>query len=51
MVLWWVPAGQFPTVAEAKERLELLQTHSDTAAAFTFKHPFAAPQPSAVFQS
>jgi len=50
MVLWWVPSGHVPTVAEAKERLEILRTHSDTAAAFTFKHPFAAPEPTAVFQ-
>jgi hypothetical protein len=51
IALWWVPAGHLPTVAEAKGRLELLRTHGDTAAAFTFKRPFAAPQSSAVFQA
>jgi Domain of unknown function (DUF3291) len=49
-VLWWVPAGHIPTVAEAKERLEMLQTQGDTAAAFSIKHTFAAPEPSTVVQ-
>jgi len=51
LVLWWVPAGHIPTVAEAKERLELLRMQGDTAAAFSIKHPFAAPEPATVFQS
>lgn len=37
-VLWWVPAGHRPTLAEAKERLERLAAHGPTAAAFTFAH-------------
>jgi len=49
-VLWWVPAGHIPTVAEAKERLEMLQTQGDTDAAFSIKHTFAAPEPSTVVQ-
>ncbi len=45
-VMWWIPAGQIPTVQEAMERLAHLQAHGDTAHAFTFKKTFA-PQPSA----
>ena len=36
MVLWWVPAGHVPTVAEAAHRLGLLRQHGPTDAAFTF---------------
>ena len=43
IVLWWVPAGHIPSVAEAKERLTLLLAHGETAEAFTFKRPFAPP--------
>ena len=43
MVLWWIPAGQLPTVDEAKERLEHLAEHGPTAFAFTFKARFASP--------
>ena len=31
MVLWWVPAGHEPTMAEAVERLTLLRQHGPTA--------------------
>jgi hypothetical protein len=37
MVLWWVPPGHEPSVAEAQERLEHLDLHGPTAYAFTFK--------------
>jgi hypothetical protein len=43
LVLWWVPAGTVPTVAQAKERLELLAGQGPTAGAFTFRVPFPAP--------
>ena len=43
MVLWWIPAGRFPTVEEAKWRLDHLEVHGPTATAFTFKARFAAP--------
>lgn len=39
-VLWWVPAGQIPTVDEAKERLELLWQNGPSPEAFTFRHRF-----------
>jgi hypothetical protein len=43
MALWWVPAGQLPTVAEAEERLEDLRAHGPTPRAFTFRERFPAP--------
>jgi hypothetical protein len=43
MVLWWVPQGHEPTVAEAVARLEHLRKHGATAEAFTFGEAFAAP--------
>lgn len=44
MVLWWVPAGHIPSVAEAIERLELLRRDGPTPAAFTFRSPFTPEQ-------
>jgi hypothetical protein len=43
LVLWWIPRGHRPTVSEAIERLEMLRAKGPTAAAFTFRQPFAAP--------
>jgi Domain of unknown function (DUF3291) len=43
MVLWWIPAGELPTVEEAKERLEHLRVHGPTPYAFTFKARFPSP--------
>ncbi|WP_020393756.1 DUF3291 domain-containing protein [Thiolinea disciformis] len=40
MVLWWVPTGHQPSVEEAKQRLEQLQTQEPSAEAFTFKKLF-----------
>ena len=40
--LWWVPAGQRPTVTDAEERLRLLRAHGPTPAAFTLKRHFPA---------
>jgi Domain of unknown function (DUF3291) len=42
-VLWWVPAGQLPTAADAEQRLAHLRTHGPTERAFTFRAPFPAP--------
>ena len=47
-VLWWVPEGTVPTVAEAQERLAHLREHGPTATAFTFRAPFPAPDGSPV---
>jgi uncharacterized protein DUF3291 len=30
LVLWWIPAGATPTVAEAQERLQYLKEHGPT---------------------
>jgi Domain of unknown function (DUF3291) len=43
LALWWIPAGQLPTVADARERLEHLGEHGPTPYAFTFRTPFSAP--------
>jgi hypothetical protein len=43
MVLWWVPAGHQPTVAEAAARLVHLRQHGPTPEAFNFGEAFAAP--------
>ena len=41
LVLWWVPAGHIPTLAEAIGRLGQLRRDGPTPAAFTFRVPFA----------
>lgn len=43
-VLWWIPAGHIPTLAEAVARLELLQKNGAGPEAFTFANPFPAPE-------
>ena len=43
VVIWWVPAGTRPTVAEARERLDHLHREGPTPFAFTFRVPFPAP--------
>ncbi|WP_335985554.1 DUF3291 domain-containing protein [Glycomyces sp. MUSA5-2] len=42
--LWWVPAGERPTVQDAEKRLTMLREKGPTADAFTLKDLFAAPQ-------
>lgn len=41
VVLWWVPAGHRPTVAEAVDRLDHLTEHGPSPTAFTFRRRFA----------
>lgn len=43
LVLWWVRAGQLPTVADAEERLARLRAHGPSRDAFTFREHFPAP--------
>jgi len=43
VVLWWVPKGHRPTVAEAIAKLELLREKGLTEEAFTFKRAFPPP--------
>ncbi|MET0909801.1 MAG: DUF3291 domain-containing protein [Ilumatobacteraceae bacterium] len=40
VVLWWVPSGHRPSVAEAIERLAHLEANGPTPYAFTFSHRF-----------
>ncbi len=42
-VLWWVPAGQRPEIAEARDRLTTLRQRGPSAAAFTFKQDYPPP--------
>ena len=41
--LWWVPAGERPTVQDAEERLRHLREHGPTERAFTLRTGFPAP--------
>lgn len=43
LVLWWVPRGHRPDVAEAIARLELLKAKGPGPEAFTFAQPFPPP--------
>lgn len=40
MVLWWVPAGHIPTLAEGMRRLERLRSEGPSPEAFTFKDSY-----------
>ncbi len=48
VVLWWVPCGQRPTLAEAHARLLALRAHGPRPDAFTMAQPFPAPVSAAV---
>ena len=43
LVLWWVPRGHVPTVAEAEERVAHLRAHGPAPQAFTFREHFPPP--------
>ena len=43
VVLWWVPRGHRPTMAEAADRLQRLREHGPTREAFTFRQAYPAP--------
>ena len=47
LVLWWVPAGETPTVDDAKARLTMLRERGPTADAFTVRSSFPRPVESA----
>lgn len=44
MALWWIEEGYFPTVLEARQRLESLDQQGPTPFAFTFKNLFDCPE-------
>jgi hypothetical protein len=43
VVLWWVPGGHRPSVADAEERLLRLRWVGPTPSAFTFRDTFPSP--------
>ncbi len=43
IVMWWVPAGHEPTVAEGDAKLRHVREHGPTAEAFTFAQQFPPP--------
>jgi hypothetical protein len=43
LVLWWIPAGTVPTIAEAGDRLALLSERGPAPDAFTLRNSFPAP--------
>ena len=43
LVMWWIPAGEIPTVEDGKRRLERLREEGPSDEAFSFRHPFPAP--------
>ncbi|MBL7495925.1 DUF3291 domain-containing protein [Frankia sp. CNm7] len=43
LALWWVPAGAWPTVADAEERVRHLREHGPTPWAFTLREYFPPP--------
>ena len=42
-VLWWIPAGTLPEIADAQAALRRLRRNGPTPDAFTFRSPFSAP--------
>lgn len=42
MVMWWVPEGCVPSLAEAMRRLERLKAEGPSPEAFTFKDSYAS---------
>jgi hypothetical protein len=48
LVLWWIAAGETPTVDQGKARLEELRTQGPSPAAFTFRKPFPPPDAQAI---
>src|SRR5256885_10833486 len=43
LVLWWIPAGTLPALAEAGGRLEILRRRGPSPQALTLPRPHAAP--------
>ncbi|WP_394763843.1 DUF3291 domain-containing protein [Phenylobacterium sp.] len=43
MALWWVPIGHRPNVEEGWGKVQTLRRLGPTSEAFTFRHPFPAP--------
>ena len=43
MALWWIRAGQYPSAAQGREKVEYLTKYGSTLRAFTFREKFVAP--------
>lgn len=43
MVLWWLAAGETPSIDDAKARLKVLEDRGPTSDAFTFRERFPPP--------
>jgi len=43
LVLWWISAGEIPSMAEAERRLAVLAANGPSREAFTFKQRFEPP--------
>ena len=43
LAMWWIPVGELPTVADAKERLAAITASGPSERAFTFKQRFSPP--------
>lgn len=43
LAMWWIPRGELPSVADAKERLAAITAHGPSERAFTFKQRFEPP--------
>lgn len=41
--MWWIPAGQFPTMQEAVDQLDYLQKNGASQKVFDFRNKFPAP--------
>jgi hypothetical protein len=41
--MWWVPAGIYPTIEQAVEKLDYLQKNGPSELVFDFKNKFNAP--------
>jgi hypothetical protein len=44
LCLWWLPAGELPSLEEAGRRLGLIRRLGPTPDAFTFRDPFGPPE-------
>jgi hypothetical protein len=45
--LWWIPAGEVPTLADAEARLTALRADGPTPYSFTFRQAFGPPDSAA----
>ena len=43
LALWWIPAGQIPTTADAEVRIAALRADGPSPFSFTFREHFPAP--------